>query len=184
MSSSIFVQYSTSMPAVVVPVPASVPAIEYNMPSDESYREDLNADALDLAVPDDDEYGMRENADSCAQILAPLVKALKYYALQGKSPVRVQSVSVVGRLVDGQWTFFLPSSGIVMRCDSDLSFGSQVFEAVPGYLALATEALNDSAPFPYPPWQFNTSFLSGFSDEAPPAQREFWTLHIKTAEVI
>lgn len=178
------VQYYTSLPGVAPKALAAVPSIAYNLPSDAEYRTHLNVDALDAAVPDDSELGGRENANRCAQVLAPLVKTLKYYVEQGKGPVRVQSSTVVGRLQEGAWTFFLPSSGFVMRCDEALSFGSQTFEARPEYLALAADKVNNGSLFPYVPWQMFEYFLSSGLDSSIPSVSAFWSLHVKTAEVI
>lgn len=184
MIDELIIQYFTSLPGIAPATPASVPAIAYNMPSDAEYRAHLNVDALDAAVPDDSELGGRENANRCAQILAPLIRALKYYAGQGNSPVRVQSISVVGRLQGDMWVFFLPSSGLVMRCDDSLSIGSQVFEPEPAYLADAKGMVNDGEMIEAVPWQMMDYFLSSSLDTSIPPRPAFWTLHVKTAEVI
>lgn len=184
MIDEIIAQYATGLPAIAPSAPVGAPVMTYHLPSDESYRADLNVDALDVAVPNDSEIGGRENANRCARVLAPLVKTLKFYAAQGKSPVRVQSIDVVGRLQAGQWVFLLPSSGVVMRCNSELSFGSQTFEALVDYFALASELANDTDPSPVVPWQIPFCFLSSSLDMSEPPRQAFWAMHVKTAEVI
>lgn len=183
MIDPIVVQYSIAFPSIAPGAPV-VPVSDYFIPSDASYRADLNVDALDAAVPDDNDFGGRENANRSAQVLAPLMKTLKYYAAQGKSPVRVQSVDVVGILQAGQWIFFLPSSGVVMRCNTDLSFGSQTFEALPEYFTLVRDLVNDGDTTTVVPWQIPFCFLSSSLDMSEPPRQAFWNMYVKTAEVI
>lgn len=127
----------------------------------------LNVGALEAAMDGLDEEAIRNTAS----VLSTLAYALKRYIDLGKVPVRVQHIDVVGVLTDGNWLFFMPGTGVVMRCNSSLTVGSQTFEVLAGYLASAGGS----------PWR---NVLGTTMDGLVPPVPPFWMLHVKTAEVI
>ena len=134
----------------------------------------INVSALESAMVDFDERAIRD----CAAVLSTLAYALGKYIDLGKVPVRIQHRDVVGRMVDGSWTFFMPSAGVVMRCNSMVSVGSQEFEVLTDYLDSVRGWISRE------PWRNRTIFLGTTMDGLVPPVPPFWTLHVKTAEVI
>ncbi|MBG0839020.1 hypothetical protein [Ectopseudomonas toyotomiensis] len=125
-------------------------------------------------MADFDEAAIRNSA----AVFSTLAYAIRQYIDLGKVPVRIQHRDVVGRLVEGSWTLFMPSSGVVMRCNSNLSVGTQTFEVLTDYLDSVRGWISGE------PWWDRTIFLGTTMDGLAPPVPPFWTLHVKTAEVI
>lgn len=169
---------SSVSPGELTGVPRNITAFL----NDGQIRALTNFDALDAAIPDDEEY--QGLADSAAQILGGIVYGLVGYLNQGKSPVRVNNYKVAGRLTDAGWVLIVPACGVIMRCDSTLSYGSQVFEFFPEYLSDVTEKLRLDLGYSLHPWYAWESFWAPGTEASLPVVEGFWTLHVKTAEVI
>lgn len=136
-----------------------------------------NFDALEAAIPNDAMYyGL---AQSAALIIAGVVYGLTQYIALGLAPKRICEGRVVGERKDGEWLFFIPSCGMTMTCDDSLTFESQVFELLPSYLADASSALSNDAP-----WYYRQSFVASAFGVATQTAERFWALHKKTAEII
>lgn len=136
-----------------------------------------NFNALEAAIPSDGAYGGLDQ--EAAQIIAGAVYGLVQYIAMEMTPKRFYESRIVGELVDGEWIFFVPSCGVTMKCDSTLSFGSQVFEFLPEYMADIADKLGYEQPWYYP---FNFTASSFAATFQPP--QDFWTLHKKTTELI
>ncbi|ATH82817.1 hypothetical protein CO724_17200 [Ectopseudomonas mendocina] len=134
----------------------------------------LNVGALEAAMDGLDEEAIRNTAS----VLSTLAYALKRYIDLGKVPVRVQHLDVVGVLTDGNWLFFMPGTGVVMRCNASCSVGSQMFEVLTGYLDMVRDLISGE------PWWDRSIFLGTTMDGLAPPVPPFWALHVKTAEVI
>ena len=164
---------TTALPAVDLASPG-FPEIDSPNVEGDYLLSLLNVGALEAAMAGLNEEVIRNTA----AVLSTLAYALKRYIDLGKVPVRVQHIEVVGVLTDGNWIFFMPWAGVVMRCNSSMAVGSQSFEVLASYLASAEGWIGS------PPWWDRTSVLGTTMDGLAPPVPPFWTLHMKTAEVI
>lgn len=163
---------------------SQIPARALRYPSEAELLAALNAPALEAAMASAGDPGGQENKNFGASMLSFAVVALKHYISLGKSPRSLQHPHVVGRLADSGWTLFVPASGLVMRCNSGLAYGSQTFECLTAYLNDATANLNEGADYPDVPWSRANRLLASSLDFSVPIRPAFWGMHTKTAEVL
>lgn len=163
----------TGFPGVNLSSP-SVPAMETPYVDGDYLLSLINVSALEAAMVDFDESAIM----ACAAVFSTLAYAIGEYIERGKMPVRIQHRDVVGRMVDDSWRFFMPSTGIVMRCNASCSVGSQMFEVLTGYLDMVRDLISGE------PWWDRSIFLGTTMDGLAPPVPPFWALHVKTAEVI
>ncbi len=165
---------------------AHIPAIESPYVGD--YETELNAalntSALEAAMASAGDPGGQENKNFGASMLAFAIVSLKYYIGIGKVPKGLRHPHVVGRLESGEWTLFVPASGLVMRSNSLLAYGTQTFECLTTYLDDVTTKLSEGSFYTNTPWSYSGRLLSASLDFSVPVQPAFWALHVRTAEVI
>lgn len=162
---------------------AHIPAIESPYVGD--YETELNAalntSALEAAMTSAGDPGGQNFG---ASMLAFAIVSLKYYIGIGKVPKGLRHPHVVGRLESGEWTLFVPASGLVMRSNSLLAYGTQTFECLTTYLDDAATKLSEGSSYAINPWSYSDRLLSSSLDFSIPVRPAFWALHMKTAEVI